>query len=462
MKLKINRKFLWRGISLLVSVTLFFLVYWIWFSKPSQLAIGIMSGTSMDGVDTVIVETNGYYTIKEHGQHSLKYPLAFHWMLKTSEFLAQKQRGNITTVFDADLYPEFLQMGREKMKWPQESIDNLVKEIQDYCQKEKIPRFTLREVVRHFTDYHIGAVSEILKKTNLPAEKIQVIGFHGQTLFHNPKAGLTLQIGDGQRLADRTKIKVVNNFREKDVFWGGQGAPLAPLYHQALAVRDNLIPCVVVNCGGIANLTAVLGKKLTDVIGFDSGPGNALVDLFVKQKTMGKCTMDKNGQFGTHGEVRVDMTKELSDKSITSHNDRSYYTVVPPKSLCLSDIHLPAALSKLSIEDGCATLEDFTGLTIANAVCWFDKIPKTWILAGGGWYNPVIKERLICHLKKCVGVDVHVVHAQEINWPNDTMEAGIFAYLAVRRLLSLPTSVPSTTRVKKPISSGTIYQPAIH
>jgi anhydro-N-acetylmuramic acid kinase len=318
---------------------------------------------------------------------------------------------------------------------------------------------TFDQVVQRSTELHAEIVLKLLQKTNRSADEIDVIGYHGQTLLHKPSAKITVQVGDGELLAKMTGITVVNDFRRRDVFSGGQGAPFAPLYHQALAIRDHKVPAAVVNCGGIANVTVITGEHINQVVGFDTGPGNGLIDRYIKQRTHGKELMDTNAKYGLNGRVNEETIKLLYEKSITSHSG-DFFRSKPPKSLDIADFALIPELNILSIQDASATLEAFTADSIVHSTEFFDGvIPTYWILAGGGWHNPVIKRELEVRLKEKLGSHIEVLTADEAGWNGRALEAQIFAYLAVRSLMNLPISVPGTTLVPKPLCGGHAYLP---
>lgn len=408
--------------------------------NKSFFAIGTMSGTSMDGVDVALIETNGEEKIKLLAHHSLTYPKSFHLQLKELEKITRHCANEYTD--------ETLQK------------DKLLIRV-----KEKFK--ATEEIIQQSTEYHLQAIDALLEKINLSQAEI-IIGYHGQTLLHLPTRNFTLQAGLPGYLAEKLHMKVVSDFRENDVMQGGQGAPFAPLLHRALILRDHLpLPAAVINCGGIANITLVTGKELTDIAGFDTGPGNVLLDQFVRQKTNDKETMDRDGQYALKGKIDKDFLKILFASACRK---KDFYQLPPPKSLDTGDFTLMGSDPKsdeilLSIEDGCATLAAFTAKTIIQGLRLGsdpEKLGsdptgiKSIILAGGGWYHPVIVRELLKELP----LNTYIKTADEIGWQSAALEAQIFAYLAVRSLLNLPLSLPRTTGVAQPTLGGKVYNPS--
>jgi anhydro-N-acetylmuramic acid kinase len=420
-----------------------------------MLSIGLMSGTSMDGIDAALIETDGKFAIEEIASDSMGYDADFHILLKASESGVRAAGGDLakasshfTTALENYLT---LELGGARS-----ATQEKIRELSLYFHKNPEQAITLNDVIERSTELHINIVKSLLKKSGYAPADISVIGYHGQTLFHRA-AILSLQVGNGKLMAEKTGITVVNNFRNKDIAAGGQGAPFAPLYHQALAVRDNMIPAAVVNCGGIANLTLISGPTETDVTGFDTGPGNVLVDRFVKRKTGGKEQMDRDGQYGKKGKVSASLLKLLYQQAIQI-NQTNYFDLPAPKSLDSGDVRLLPELDALTIEDGCATLAAFTADTIVHSLNGMsaDKIPRNWIVAGGGWNNPLIFEEFKKRLTEKYGA-VTIKRAAEVGWDNQALEAQIFAFLAIRSLQNLPISLPGTTRVSGPLCGGEVH-----
>lgn len=418
-----------------------------------MLSIGLMSGTSMDGVDAALLETDGSpYQLREGGHVSLEYPLIFKNVLKATEYVIREHQGQLTAV-NANFLAGIAHYLREELCLPTPLCEKTLAEI-----THSFPN--LASVIRASTEFHIQAVQKLLTKTALTAKQIDVVGYHGQTMLHRPLQKKSIILGDGQYLANATQITVVNDFRSRDMAEGGQGAPFAPIYHQALAIRENLIPIVVVNCGGIANITCIPSTEESDLVGFDTGPGNGLIDRLVRQVTQGAEAMDQDGRYGLQGTVDLAVLAALYEKAVLQ-NGKNYFTLAPPKSLDIGDLHLIPELKSLSLPDACATLAAFTADTIVQSS---SKIidtfsPKKWILAGGGWHNPVILRELRSRLTAKIGKNIHVLTADDAGWNTQALEAQLFAYLAVRSLQNKPLSFPNTTLVSRPMSGGCIYAP---
>jgi anhydro-N-acetylmuramic acid kinase len=246
-----------------------------------------MSGTSMDGIDAALLRTNGEQELSDLGQLSLEYDHEFKILLKVAEKAVKsclgdirKANENLLDVLDRYLV-EVLQLGNESQRTAKSQ--HLLNYLNDFLSVEEflspLPLITLPRIIERSTCLHILAVQKLLAKCNLSASEVALIGYHGQTLYHAAASQVSVIVGDCQRMANALGIPVVGNFRANDVRSGGQGAPFAPLYHQALARRDAMQSLAVVNCGGIANITVISGGE---VYAFDTGPGNGLLDNFVR------------------------------------------------------------------------------------------------------------------------------------------------------------------------------------
>ncbi len=349
-------------------------------------ALGLMSGTSMDGVDVSLLETDGVSAGKRLG-HS---------------FLA---------------YPDYVRAAIRKALGCEVDFDGRVAEA------EKL-----------VTDWHIKAVDEFRERHSFP---IDLIGFHGQTIFHDPAKGRTWQIGNADHLADATGTHVIHDFRTNDVKNGGQGAPLLPLYHQALAHQAKLdFPVCVLNIGGVGNITWMDQK---DVFACDTGPGNALLDDWMLKKT-GKA-FDENGDTALRG--KADMAR------IERWLDHPYFSAPAPKSLDRNDF-IGCTVDDLSVEDGAATLAAFTVESVKRALDLMPAPARMLVVVGGGRKNMAMLEGL--------GRYAAVLKPEQLGWPGDFIEAEGFAWLAVRSWRGLPLSVPGTTGCHSPTLGGRLVR----
>jgi anhydro-N-acetylmuramic acid kinase len=267
------------------------------------------------------------------------------------------------------------------------------------------------------------------------------VGFHGQTVLHRPEARLTVQIGDGAALARELRIPVVHDFRAADVAAGGEGAPLVPVYHRALARKlEEPHPVAVLNVGGVANVTYI--DRDADPVAFDTGPGNAPIDEIVFART-GK-RYDRDGILASQGTARWDIVEAaLADP---------YFARKPPKSLDRAQFaRFP--VDDLTLEDAAATATAIVAGSIGRALRHLPNVPATWIVAGGGARNRTLMKLLRSNLLAPVLV------AEAVGWSADALEAQAFAFLAVRSLRGLPLTFPSTTGVPRPTSGGVHARP---
>lgn len=428
-------------------------------------SIGLMSGTSMDGIDVALVNTDGTPHLIKHLHHyAHPYQQIFKLTLKATEFAIKTCQGNLN---EATLHFEHLinNYFYNKLGLTKDDVKSLFNKVLMYFIEAGITTkdepLNLRHIIAHSTQLHATAVQVLLQQTRLMPQNIDIIGYHGQAMFHQPNQKISVILGDGQALANILSIPVINDFRAQDIQQGGQGAPFAPIYHQALAIRDNKIPLAVVNCGGIANLTLIATPDPFQLVGFDTGPGNGLLDQFVRQRTQGKLSMDADGAFGQCGQVIEPVLKALYAKSVIK-DDTNYFSLPPPKSLDYGDLILIPELSNLSIEDGCRTLAAFTADSIvSSAQQWSQSaLPKHWILAGGGWHNPVILKEIKKQIYETIDPQASVLTANEAGWHNGALEAELFAYLAVRSLHQQPISYPNTTGTMQATTGGSYYGPS--
>lgn len=267
-----------------------------------------------------------------------------------------------------------------------------------------------------------------------------VIGFHGQTIFHDPAQGMSVQIGDPQALADELNIPVVADLRQNDVQHGGQGAPLVPIYHQA-RLGSVAHPTVIVNIGGVSNITYV--DSSGRLLAFDTGPGNAPIDDWIRQHTTQSYDLD--GAVAAAGQVHWGRIEDFLK--------HPFFQAAPPKSLDRDAFDLAKVVNGLSCEDGAATLTALTARSIAAAGTWLPLAPKHWYVTGGGRRNAT----LLRMVSKAVGHMVSPV--EDLGWNGDMLEAEAFAYLAWLSLNDKPMTFPTTTGVKTPLSGGVLYLP---
>lgn len=395
--------------------------------SKSFTALGLMSGTSLDGIDAAIIQTDG--KAKVDGQHVTGY----------RPYLEHERTMLLGAIAEAkELYDEVLSGQADEVTVASEFAHHMRSKLQ----------IQLRDVQDFIVKAHGEAAKDLLDHHHLTPLDIDVIGMHGQTVLHRPHHQLTLQLGEGQALADLLDIPVVHDFRSADMEAGGQGAPLVPIYHQALALAAHLeLPVALVNVGGVANVTyigptiegASEGGSRNDLIAFDTGPGNALLNDWVSRHGAGD--MDEGGRIAAKGCVKESVLAALLANP--------YFSQDPPKSLDRNHFSL-RALDGMSLEWGAMTLTSFTALAVSRADFFFPEPPKMWVVCGGGVHNPT----LMAEFKK--RLSGAVVTADELGWSSDYMEAEAFAYLAVRTLKSLPLTFPGTTGVVSPIKGGIV------
>jgi len=354
-------------------------------------ALGLMSGTSMDGVDAALLRTDGLEIRAFGPSHTLPYP--------------EPLRSRLRSVLGGT--------------------------------------GPLEEVGHDLTLAHADAVRALLERARIRPRDVDVVGFHGQTVLHEPKRGRTMQIGDGALLASLVGIDVVNDFRSADMAAGGEGAPLAPLFHATLA-RGLPGPLAVLNIGGVANVTWV-GEPARGAEGpllaFDTGPGNALIDDWVWLRRGRR--LDADGALARAGRVdEAVLAILLTDP---------YFRRRPPKSLDRNAFSL-APLAHLSDADGAATLAAFTARAARLATEHFPRPVLRWLVGGGGRRNPALMAAL------AQALEVEVAPVEDVGWDGDALEAQAFAFLAVRSVRGLPLSLPGTTGVARPTTGGRLHK----
>jgi anhydro-N-acetylmuramic acid kinase len=367
------------------------------------LAIGLMSGTSQDGVDVALIETDGE-VIARFG------PTACRTYSKKERALLRSATAAAANVTDRTARPAALAAA--------EAVVNAA---------------------------HAEAVETFLAGNGLKPADVTVVGFHGQTVLHRPQQRLTVQLGDGAALAARLGIPVVYDFHAADVAAGGEGAPLAPVFHRALvAALGRETPLAVLNIGGVANVTYIDGD---DLIACDTGPGNALLDDFVRVRT-GQL-LDNEGRIAAAGKP--------DENAIAQFLAHHYFAKPPPKSLDRNEFRRAAGAmlnNNPGIEAGAATLTALTAAAVARVVPLLPRPPKIWIVAGGGARNPTLMRMLGERL-----APAQVEAADAAAWSVDSLEAQAFAYLAVRSLRHLPITFPGTTGIGEALTGGVLANP---
>ena len=371
--------------------------------SKSYYSLGLMSGTSGDGVDASVIHSDG----------DTKY----------------KAINNKYFEYDKQIY---------------ENIHNLKEKIHNLVDLKKFSK-ELIDLERQITLFHVEVIKEVDKQ-----QKSDVIGFHGQTIYHNSQEKISRQLGNGKLLSQLTKKKVVYNFRQNDIKNGGEGAPLTPIFHQLLATQYKLdLPICILNIGGISNITIV--EEPTGTYGFtsrDIGPGNCLIDTWVRKNS--KLNFDKDGLLaakGNRNKIIFEQAQELFDNR---SNKKSL-------SLDVNDFDVSFARG-LSLEDGATTLTDFTAKIIGSAL--FSLLSnvnnKLWkvLVCGGGRKNHVLIEKI----KKNTLKNIVIQPIDDYGIDGDFVESQAFAFLALRSIFKLPISFPGTTGCKKPLTGGEIIQ----
>ena len=377
--------------------------------KKIFTSIGLMSGTSMDGVDLSVIKSDG------NDQFSSIY--------------------NTYKEFDDGLYKQLI------------SLRDKISNFKDL----KTHSIEINDVEKKFTLFNSHLINEVIGDIN---EDIDLIGFHGQTVFHDPKIQISKQLGDGRLLSSLFKKIVINNFRQNDLNHGGQGAPLTPIFHSLISkiIQKNFklkLPINIINIGGITNITQIK-EDLNNSINFfayDVGPGNCLIDDWVRNNK--DLKFDKDGNYANIGKV----DDLILNQAIDNFEFKSYETSLDVKDFDTSFV------KGLSFEDGCATLTKFTAYLIADGLRKINKQnginSHHYIICGGGRKNKFLMQSIENYL---VNKNIIIKDIDDYNFDGNFIESQAFAYLAIRSYLKLPISFPSTTRSKKAISGGDILQ----
>lgn len=363
-------------------------------------ALGLMSGTSLDGVDVAIVYTDG------------------------------------ETIHDWDVAGTFPYTSRER------------RDLQAYTDSalawnfEGPPPNSFSAAETLVDDVHIRAIETFLRNEGIQNLGFDIIGYHGQTFLHDATRARTLQLGHGQALAHHFQVPVAYDFRSADVAAGGQGAPLAPIYHKAL-VEQRSLPGVtaVLNLGGVGNVSVVTDSKL---LASDTGPANGPLDSFLESRGI---AMDRDGAISKKG---APIFSKIDAWMQTSFFQRAW-----PKSADRYDFDVLSDLADVSTEEGAATLCAFSALSAAQTIRQMGVAPDRVIVCGGGRRNPTIMTMLQLEL------GCPVLPAEAMDWESDAIEAQAFGYLAVRVLRGLPNSFATTTGVPEPTVGGVIAYPRV-
>ena len=368
-----------------------------------------MSGTSMDGVDLSLIRSDGY----NHFEH---------------------------------IYDKYYEFSGELYK-------DLILLREDLINSEDLKKKSVKidKIEKKFTLFNAKIVNEVIKEKNFDPD---FIGFHGQTIFHQSKDKISKQIGDGHLLSQLTKCLVVNKFRQKDLDDNGQGAPLSPLFHYLISKKFNSdfnlnYPINIINIGGITNVTSILNNENVekDIFAYDIAPGNCLIDEWIRRNSNKKFDFD--GKISSSGEINESILNQSIDNfEITSIDE----------SLDIKNFDISFAKG-LSLEDGCATLTEFTAYLISEGLKKIDKINNTkiknLIICGGGRKNKTLINRIFQFLNN---KDLIMKNIDELNINGDFVESQAFAYFAIRCFLKLPISFPNTTRCTTPCSGGEIIK----
>jgi len=367
-------------------------------------SLGLMSGTSMDGIDASIIKSNG----------EDKYETVFDQYYK----------------YDEKIYRELVDI-RSKIN----SSEDL-----------EINSIILSDLERKITLFHATVCKKIISDYS---SNIDLIGFHGQTIFHNANEKISKQLGDANLLSSLLKKKVVYNFRENDLINGGQGAPLAPIFHQLLANQNQInLPACILNIGGISNITIISSRDFNDLKSYDIGPGNCLLDDWIRKNS--KLRFDKNGELAKAGKTDAIILNQAIDNfdNIKNNNNLSFD---------IKDFDL-SFVRGLSLEDGLSTLTDFTASLIYQSIITpinFDKDKElNVIICGGGRKN----SSLINSIKDKLPSNVNLCLIDDYKIDGDFIESQAFGYLAIRSFLKKMISFPKTTNVNKPCSGGILIE----
>ena len=372
--------------------------------EKNYISLGLMSGTSMDGVDASIIKSNGKDEYEVIIDQYFRY--------------------------DEEIYEELVDI-RHKINSSKDLIINSI---------------ALSDIERKITLFHASVCKEIISNYS---SNIDIIGFHGQTIFHNASEKISKQLGDANLLSQLLKKNIIYNFRENDILNGGQGAPLAPIFHQLLVNQNQIkLPVCILNIGGIANITIISSKDLNDLKSYDIGPGNCLLDKWMRKNSKEK--FDKNGELAKKGKTDKIILNQAIDNFDIIENDNNL-------SFDVKDFDLNFVRG-LSFKDGLSTLTDFTASNIYQSIINSINLEKSTklnlLISGGGRKNLT----LINSIRNKLPINIKLSLIDEYNINGDFIESQAFAYLAIRSYLKKVISFPKTTNVKNSCTGGVLVK----
>ena len=375
--------------------------------KKEFICIGLMSGTSMDGVDASIIKSNG-----------------------TDQFI------NILDCyfeFDKEIYEKLVNL---------RNLINLSEDLEKYSKEIEI-------LNKELTLFHAKIINKITKEVD---NKIDLVGFHGQTIYHNPKNLISKQLGNGELLSQLVNTDVIYDFRQNDLKQGGQGAPLTPIFHNLISsIISNKYniknPIHILNIGGISNLTKTVPvSEIESIKGFDVGPGNCLIDEWIRNNSSKRY--DEFGKIGRSGSVN----ELILNQAIDNFKINTYTNSLDIKDFDTSFVR------GLSLEDGCATLTKFTAYLIANGIKYChlsnNQIKENYLICGGGRKNNFLIDCIKQELFNQKNINIDLI--DNYNFNGDFIESQAFGYLAIRSYLNLPISFPGTTGCKNKVTGGVL------
>jgi len=370
--------------------------------QKKWISLGLMSGTSGDGVDASVIKTNG----------TNKYEL-----IKDKYF-----------EYDIGIYKD---------------IHNLKEKIHKF-EDLKIHNKELDNLERKITIFH----AKVIKELNINEETI--VGFHGQTIYHNPKEKISRQLGNGKLLNQLTKKNIIFNFRKNDILNGGQGAPLTPIFHHLLSIQNKIkLPVCFLNIGGISNITIVNDREnLSELSSKDLGPGNCLIDSWIRKNSDKK--FDKDGHLASKGKKNEIIYEQAQDLYMNRASKEKI-------SFDINDFDV-SFVRGLTLEDGATTLTDFTANIIGDELTLYlknfkEKVQEV-LVCGGGRKNKILLQKIKENISR--NINLKLIDDYKIN--GDFIESQAFAYLAIRKILKLPISFPNTTRCKVPCVGGELIK----